>query len=719
MKFCKTTGLPMGQAPKTLDFPHFPTRQQVFIWRNWGIVPVEKLASILSTNSRKIEKMASDMGLPRVIVTDARWLTNGYMTIIRANWHLLPYGQLLVLLDWSRNKMESALKEDDFLWNKLGHLKPDVSPLQYRELTPKEQHVTKELRNTVKKYFKDNDFEFQPFKFIFSRANSLDAISSSRFDTAMIYSYNGIYGDPLADSDLSSYPDELLKNYASFGINAIWIHVVLYQLVESPSKELSDGWQNRIENLRKLVVRCNKYNIKVILYLNEPRTIPEKYARDFADMTSLYHAHSNSFGLCTSNTKTQQHLKDSCSKVFKEVPGLGGVMTISMSENATNCVSHLRHHECPACAVHAPEKIIADVNRIIAEGVHEAAPDARVIVNTWAWRDEWSEKAVKLLPDTVELMCVSEWGLATECRGIKGSVADYSISHPGPSEKTRKIWRIAQERNMKTWAKIQINNSWECSAVPYIPVLNLLEQHLNNLEKCEIRNLMLSWSLGGSPSPNLDLLNSSPQEMAEREYGEHAEIVLEAWKLFSDAFSKFPLSGTATIYNGPQNAGPANLFYLKPTGYNATMVGYAYDDLERWCSIFPVEVFEKAFEKMCLLWAQGLKSLNKIEYGELNNIATAMYCHLKSTYNQIIFVRNRLNLDKAYVRNKLIKLMDDEIKLTRTLILLQQKDPRIGYEASNHYYYTPNLLAEKILNCEYIKTEIWAKTEKILCVNSE
>jgi len=703
MKLCKKTGLPMGDARKALDFPHFPSSQQAFIWRNWNTIPTEKLASLLGTSTKNIEELALEMGLTVEHAVDPRWLTHGYMTVIRANWHLLPYEQLLELLDWTRNRMESALKEDDFLWTKLGCLKPEVKPLRYCKLTENEQTQTKLLRNAVKKHLKHKDFSFKPFDFNFPAVKNYEHNNKSRFETAMIYSYNGIYGDPLSDPELSSYSNELLSNYSARGIDAIWIHVVLYQLVESPSKILSDGWQERMKNLRKLVERCAKYNIKVILYLNEPRAIPEKYARDFADMTSLYHAQLNLFGLCTSNEKVQKYLKESCSKVFREAPGLGGVMTISMSENATNCASHQRHQECPECAKVPPEKIIADVNRLIAEGVHEAAPDARVIVNTWAWLDEWNDKAVQLLPNTVELICVSEWGLETECRGIKGTVVDYSISHPGPSEKTRKLWQIAQKRNMKIWAKIQINNSWECSAVPYIPTMNLLEQHLHNLEKCGVKNLMLSWSLGGSPSPNLELLNHSLHEIAVNKYGKDAESILKVWRLFSDAFSKFPLSGTRTIYSGPQNAGPANLFYLEPTNYAATMVGYAYDDLEYWRSVFPVEVFEKAFEEMCRIWLKGLKLLRNIECSELKNIATAMYCHLKSSYNQILFVRNRTHLDSPQICSKMIKLLNDEIKLTQTLIILQQKDVRIGYEASNHYYYMPNLLAEKILNCEHIK----------------
>ncbi len=34
---------------------------------------------------------------------------------------------------------------------------------------------------------------------------------------------------------------------------------------------------------------------------------------------------------------------------------------------------------------------------------------------------------------------------------------------------------------------------------------------------------------------------------------------------------------------------------------------------------------------------------------------------------------------------------------------IMMKDSRIGYEASNHYYYTTNDLKEKIINCATLK----------------
>ena len=41
--------------------------------------------------------------------------------------------------------------------------------------------------------------------------------------------------------------------------------------------------------------------------------------------------------------------------------------------------------------------------------------------------------------------------------------------------------------------------------------------------------------------------------------------------------------------------------------------------------------------------------------------------------------------------------------LAKKLHGLLLSDSRIGFEASNHYYYTANDLKEKILNCEHVR----------------
>lgn len=42
-------------------YPYFPTRQQLFIWRNWEAVSTEKIAHILGTDVQTVNTLAEEM----------------------------------------------------------------------------------------------------------------------------------------------------------------------------------------------------------------------------------------------------------------------------------------------------------------------------------------------------------------------------------------------------------------------------------------------------------------------------------------------------------------------------------------------------------------------------------------------------------------------------------------------------------------------------------
>ena len=138
------------------------------------------------------------------------------------------------------------------------------------------------------------------------------------------------------------------------------------------------------------------------------------------------------------------------------------------------------------------------------------------------------------------------------------------------------------------------------------------------------------------------------------------------------------------------------------------MIGFPYDDLYSWrgAGHYPESVYRQAFSDICSDWQMGLDELEKAvqtaekEYQEnleeLYNISQCCYCHFKSVLNQIDFVRQRReNLSCA-------KLAEDEISLAVKEWKLMRRDSRLGYEASNHYFFTANDLQEKVINCLYI-----------------
>ena len=116
--------------------------------------------------------------------------------------------------------------------------------------------------------------------------------------------------------------------------------------------------------------------------------------------------------------------------------------------------------------------------------------------------------------------------------------------------------------------------------------------------------------------------------------------LIKHFKVFSEAFSNFP-SHIRTAYMGPQNAGPATLFYDTPTGYDATMTCFAYDDLKGWAGIYPTDVFENQLKKLCDGWKPGLALIEHDEDRETVCMAKAAYSLFRASYNLAKFVRLR------------------------------------------------------------------------------
>jgi len=62
--------------------------------------------------------------------------------------------------------------------------------------------------------------------------------------------------------------------------------------------------------------------------------------------------------------------------------------------------------------------------------------------------------------------------------------------------------------------------------------------------------------------------------------------------------------------------------------------------------------------------------------------------------------------DAPTPRDTMQRTLEDEMVLARRLHELQSRDSRIGFEASNHYFYVPVDLAEKVLNCRHLLNQL-------------
>jgi hypothetical protein len=791
----------------------------LFIWRNWELANTDRLAQVLGTTRAKVLEVGASMGLPKKAELTPDQLRRIYITVIRQNWHILPDEQLMQLLGWDAKECEYHLKEDDFLWIKLGLLKPRCEPLRYEEPSPEAKRRAQEIKRLVEETLgssihevgepafafvqqlsdakpilsrdsrsrpvenevdltrgwtlarpaKDSGIPFallERFQSYLERAmacearlgaegkssearamrfslnpelgkaagcfevrveadeirvmgSDLDGLRQAlyylqdqmesregpylpkgtvRRDTQLnpryVYSYFALYGDPLMEADIDPFPDGFLEKLARAGVSGVWLQAVLRNLAPSETfPEFGAGWETRLQNLNKLVERAGKYGVKVYFYLNEPRTMPAEF---FAQHPGIKGTHDPGdeqfFTLCTSAPEVREWLAGSLGHLFSSAPGLGGIFCISASENLTNCYSHGHAEFCPRCSQRDGSEVIAEVIQTFREGVRRGSARADVIAWDWGWGEDWirnganAAKVIQRLPEDVAVLSVSEWDKPIERGGHPARVGEYSISVVGPGERALGNWGLARERGLPAFAKVQWSCTWEISAVPYIPVPNLILEHCQNLLKTGIKGLQASWTVGGYPSPNLEVAKQcyfSPvsdsslilSEVAARRYGRAAAPeILEAWK--------------------------------------------TYDDYQSWVGSYPVEVAEKQFEKMAALWASGLVgfrlALERVPAGKQPSarkdlgIAETCYLHFKSVANQILFCGLRAEYQEAApgarpaLAERMSKIAREEIELAKRQYAIAREDSTIAFEASNHYYYRPLDLVEKVLNCQYV-----------------
>ena len=769
--------LPTGEEKAAEPIPHFPSRTAAFVWRNWNLATLDAMARTLDTTPEKIAQVAELLGLPPYKAPT--WEPDRvYITLTRRNWSILPYEQLLTLLDLEPREFAEKLREDDFLWVKLGRLKPVCETLRFEEPSEADVAATRKIAADVRETLgAELDAPETPRFAFLDELGTVGARASadkngengrlgqgetgerkeeggeqnvqnkpksgSRFEICYLHSYFAVFGDPLLQDDAKLCPDGLLEKLSERGVNGVWLHALLRDLAPPTAEfpELGAKSDVRRATLRNLVNRAKKYGIDVYLYMNEPRALPAAFFENRSHIRGV--AQEKYFAMCASAPETRRWLVDSLAAVFADVPGLGGIFTITGSENLTTCASHMRHGECPRCSQRDYVEMIADLNAAMAEGVWRSAPDAKVIVWDWGWRGHGlATDIIERLPKGVWLQSVSEWALPLNRGGVPLTVGEYSISAVGPGPRAVEHWAAAKKAGLKTVAKCQFNATWEIASIPTIPALDLVVRHAANLSRSGVDGVMAGWSLGGFPSVSLEAIQEFKDEttteaevldrLAKRVFGEAGAATARAgWTKVSRAFEEFPYSG-AVVYTAPNQIGPANLLRLEPTGYRATMVGIPYDDVASWTAPYPPLVFAEQMEKCGRGFREGAALLaeaarnapeeRRVEaerQARCADVAGVVYLSCANQTRFTLLRDERIALRKAEnaknsenaakltaVEAEMAAIVRDEIELAKALRRAALEDSCVGFESTNQYWFVPNDLTEKIISCRQILDEL-------------
>jgi len=688
----------------------FTEAWQKVIFLNYGKVKSENIAKVLGTDKEIVEKEAAAFGLNKISF-NPDWKNKGFVTIIRKNWDLLSLRQISLLLEINEFELDNILKDYDFLSVKLGD-KPQTEEPRYISAGINDREEEKRIKDFMEKNYLPP--EIKPFDFYSGEYSRTELPVAQTISCRFVSSYSARYSGALADGELSDYPDEYLERLAATGINGIWLHDTLRNLADFPfDKNLSSEWQMRSSNLKKLTERCRLYGIGVYLYLNEPRSLPKEFFDKYPELKGQ-EVGDGEFCLCTSAAEIKQYLYEAVKSIAENVPLLKGVMTITMSENPTHCLCRTWNGlrpgktDCPRCKNRKPEEAAAEINNIFYRALKDGNGYTKLIANLWGWSDfmGWDDasimRGVDLLDKNIDVMCVSEYSKKFRRGGVKAQVIDYSISVIGPSDITVRTLKYAKSKGHRIWAKIQVNNSWECSGIPYLPVFDLMTEHIRRMHELGVSGLMMGWSLGGYPGGALPLCNCvcadknyDETKWYSETYGENALTVRKAVQIFSKAFANFPLSINSLYYGGQTLAG-GNSILENSKNRKSTMVCFTFGDYDNYAYPYGIKIYIELYDKLLKKWKAGLNILSRKNgnknFEELKTMGLAAFVMFSCAENiaEIALSRNRNN------SVKLKKCYKKQYELTKNLYLLICKDARIGFEMTNHYYYDENLLLERM-----------------------
>ena len=432
--------LPVGSAPAALGSPHFGSRMQAFVWRNWQLVPLARMAATVRARESDLRELGALLGLGAPPAISREIEQRAFITVIRRNWHLLPYDQLLTLLGWTSEQLAFTLREDDFLFVKLGSLKPRCEPLNWSAPTPAERARAAEIASIVREEFGNVPLSGQEplFSFVARLSTSADAtVSPGAADPSkaamprFCYSYFALYGDALLDPNLDPYPDGYLARLAESGVSGVWLQGLLAHLAPFPwDQRVSVGFERRQEQLLRLVERAARHGLKVYLYLNEPR------ARSLA----FFEEHPGAQGGDARRSRRVVHV------------GAGGAALAERSHRdhlpggawARRILHHHGIREFHELLVAPPGDALRSVWRTWGGGSHRrVAGDISSGDPTSGRRSTVDRLGLGLggcvgrtargaSAGEVAVMSVSEWEVEIERGGIRSQVGEYSLSALGP-----------------------------------------------------------------------------------------------------------------------------------------------------------------------------------------------------------------------------------------------------------------------------------------------
>lgn len=539
------------------------------------------------------------------------------------------------------------------------------------------------------------------------------------------------FHDELMD-EIDYYPEEYLNRLAQESVNGLWLTVSFRDVCETSITTPSPDAAKRLEKLRKTVERCRRYGIKIWAFCTEPagwsqeNPAPEGYNELIGP-----EAYGKWKSFCPNSKTAEKYLYESTNYLFRQVPNLGGLITISHGERITSCLSCVSLYSdgtvpCNRTCSLSNSEIFSKVLTPMRSGIRDASPDAEMI--SWLYMPhsdqpaEWIYQLPQGVPDDVILAYNFESGCKRRQVGKVRNGGDYWLSCTGPADRFGRMATMAQG-NFSMAAKIQVACSHEVATIPFVPVPGQLYRKYKAMKNLGVEHVMQCWYFGNYPGVMnqaagklaYDDFNHTEEEFlaefARPEWGNQAEKMAEVWAELAVAYENYPLDIQFQYY-GPMHDGLVWSLHLKPVRKKLPRswkpdYASAGDALGECMVNHSLNELIVLSGKLSKQWSEGTEKMQTFRSHFCDNseresdfiLIEALNLHFRSGYNILRFygLRNRLWDASCSEGLKLLNCMKEivleEIQNSEMMVDFCQRDPRLGYhsEAEVYKYYPEKL----------------------------
>ena len=556
-----------------------------------------------------------------------------------------------------------------------------------------------------------------------------------------------LYQDELSE-DFDYYPEAYLNELARSGVNGVWISSDFRKLT-------GPGHEKRLERLRRTVEKCAPFGIRVFIFCIEPIAYePDdpilKKHPELAGPSAM-----KKIAFCPSSKRAQDMLTDTARLLFREVPGLGGILDLTVGEWLTLCcnVPHSTGIKCPHCGDKPAWEVLNRSIDAMVKGMKEENPDALFVSWPYTQTGWWSvpealEAASHPLPG-VALTHNFESGGGMVQLGKYRKIKDYWLSYVGPSEFYREAAQRQRAAGGKMFAKLQVSCSTEIATTGYLPVPGLLYRKYKELHRLGISGVVMGWYFGCYPSLMTRAalkLSRTPfprsesaflKELAAERWGEkRAPEVASIWKRFSDAFAGYPLSNQLA-YTGPMHDSiswdlhliPVNTRLAASWNIHAGIPGDRIFDCLNGFKLeepFSLDDMILLAKKMADRWQAAAADLSALDDGTLDDaqkleigVAQAVGLIFEDAADIFRFYRCREELifrdPSLRLLDRMRKIVECAIARSRQFLQLMEQNPFLGYHSEAcGYKFTPQSVRQRIRTLERrLKTDFPRTAERI------